>query len=135
MLADKLMRTTVLMALMLVLALFSGCGSRDHLVTASDNESEIRLKTGEALVIRLESNPTTGYSWQVLEIDNTVLGQDGDPEFKVPPGNEGSVGAGGEETIRFRTLGPGKTTLTLGYMRPWEEGTPSRIFVVQVIVN
>lgn len=134
MLADKLMRTTVLMALLLALALFSGCGSRDHLVTASDNGSEIRLKTGETMVIRLESNPTTGYSWQVLEIDNSVLEQDGDSEFKTAPGNEGSVGAGGEETIRFKALGPGKITLTLGYMRPWEDLPPLQTFSIQVVV-
>ncbi len=135
MLADKLMRTTVLMALILTLAMFSGCGSRDHLVTASDNESEVRLHTGEALVTRLESNPTTGYSWQVLEIDNSVLEQDGNPEFKAASGKGGEVGAGGEETIRFKALEPGKTRLTLGYMRPWEDLPPLKTFRIHVIVE
>ena len=135
MLADKLMRTTVLMALILTLALFSGCGSRDLLVTASDHQGKIRLQTGETLVIRLESNPTTGYSWQVMEIDNSLLEQEGDPEYEPSPGNDGMVGAGGEETIRFKALAPGKTRLTLGYMRPWETLPPIKTFSIQVVVE
>jgi inhibitor of cysteine peptidase len=135
MIADKLMRTTVLMALILALALFSGCGSREHLVTASDNEGEVRLQNGEALVIRLESNPTTGYSWQVTEIDNAMLVQDGDPAYKQSPGNDGLAGAGGEETIRFKALGSGRTTLMLGYMRPWEDLPPLQTFRIQVVVE
>lgn len=135
MIADKFLRTTVLMALLLILAIFSGCGSREHLATAADNESEIRLRTGETLTVRLESNPTTGYSWQVMEFDNSVLRQDGDPEYKPSPGSDGQVGAGGEETLRFKALGPGKTRLTLGYMRPWEDLPPIETFTIQVIVD
>jgi len=135
MIADKLMRTAVLIALLLILALFNGCGDREKLVTGSDNGSEIRLQTGEALALKLESNPTTGYSWQVIEIDDTVLGQEGDPEYKATTGNGGPAGTGGEETIRFKALRSGKTTLTLGYMRPWEEVPPLKTFSIQVVVD
>jgi len=135
MIADKLMRTSVLIALMLILALFNGCRDRDKLVTDSDNGNEIRLRTGETLTVRLESNPTTGFRWQVMEIDDSVLGQEGEPEFKAAPGSGGLVGSGGEETIRFKALGTGKTTLTLGYLRPWEEVPPSQTFRIQVVVE
>jgi inhibitor of cysteine peptidase len=32
------------------------------------------------------------------------------------------VGAGGTEIWTFRAVRKGKTTLTLGYVRPWEKG-------------
>jgi len=135
MIADKLMRTAVLIALLLILALFNGCGDREKLVTGPDNGSEIRLQIGEALTLKLESNPTTGYSWQVMEIDDTVLGQEGDPEYKSDPGSGGAVGSGGEETIRFKAHASGKITLTLGYMRSWEEVPPLKTFSIHVLVD
>ena len=70
-----------------------------------------------------------------MEIDNSVLRQDGDPEYKPSQGSDDLVGAGGEETIRFKVLGRGKTTLTLGYMRPWEALPPIETFTIQVIVD
>ena len=87
------------------------------------------------MTVTLASNPTTGYGWQVVEINNTVLVQDGDPEYKQEPGMDGLVGAGGSETFRFKGAGAGRTTLTLGYMRPWESGPPIETFAVQVLVQ
>ena len=133
--ADKLMRTFVVMSFFMALALFSGCGTHGTQITDADNGKQISLKSGDLMTVTLVSNPTTGYSWQVMEIDNAILVQDGDPEYKQSPGSEGSVGAGGTETFHFKVVGSGKTTLGMGYMRPWESVQPVQTFTVQVVVG
>lgn len=132
---DKLMRTLVVTSFFLMLVSFSSCGARGVAVTAADNGGEVALKPGETLTITLESNPTTGYSWQVMEINSTVLLQQGEPEYEQSPNSEGLVGAGGMERFRFEALAPGETTLVLGYMRPWESVQPIETYSIQVVVE
>ena len=133
--ADKLIRTAVVMSFFLAMALFSGCGANGTSITDADNGKQITVKSGDVITVTLASNPTTGYSWQVMEIDNAVLVQQGDPEYRQASGTEGLVGAGGTETFRFKGTGTGRTTLKLGYMRPWESIPPIETFSVQVIVQ
>ena len=133
--ADKLMRTFVVLSFFLVLALFSGCGTHGIQVTDADNGKQITLQSGQVVTVTLESNPTTGYSWQVMEIDNAILVQEGDPEYKQASGTSGLVGAGGTETFRFKAVGTGETTLSLGYARPWESVPPIQSFTIQVSVQ
>ena len=37
------------------------------------NDSQIWLKKGQTLVVTLESNPSTGYSWELIEHLEPVL--------------------------------------------------------------
>ena len=133
--ADKLMRTVVVMSFFMVMALFSGCGTNGTQITDADNGKQITVKPGDVVTVTLVSNPTTGYSWQVMEIDNAILVQEGDPEYKQSPGSEGLVGAGGTETFRFKAVGSGETPLGLGYLRPWESVPPVETFTVKIRVE
>ena len=75
----------VLLALLLVVAVLMVYGPvpREVQLTAADNGSEIELKKGQALVITLKANPTTGYTWDVVEPrDEQVLRSGGELEFK-----------------------------------------------------
>ncbi len=118
-------------------AIESGDAASDAVTLgAEDDGSEVELAAGQVLEVTLESNPTTGYSWQVSEVDRAVLAQVGEAEFQEAPiEGEQMVGAGGVETLRF-TAGPGETTLTLEYRRPWEKDVdPLETFTVQVMVR
>jgi len=119
----------------LLAATLSGCGSQEVSLGAEDNGGQVTLEQGQTLAISLESNPTTGYGWQVLEMEAAVLQQSGEVEYKQSSGSEGLVGAGGVETLRFEALAAGQTTLTLGYMRPWESVPPVETFTLQVTVQ
>jgi len=44
--------------------------SNEVLLTAADNCTEVGVKNGQTLVIALDSNPTTGYEWEVAEAPN-----------------------------------------------------------------
>jgi inhibitor of cysteine peptidase len=133
--ADKLMRTALVMSFFLAMAFFSGCGTNEAQATQADNGGRITLQPGEVMTVTLNSNPTTGYGWQVLKINNAILVQEGDSVYEQSENSEGLVGAGGTETFRFKAVGSGETSLELGYMRPWEDVPPIETYSVLVIVQ
>jgi inhibitor of cysteine peptidase len=106
------------------------------IIGAEDDRSQVELRAGQVLVVTLESNPTTGYSWEVSEVDEAVLSQIGEAEFQeAPQEGEQMVGVGGIETFRFESA-PGTTTLTLVYHRSWETDVePLETFTVEVTVE
>ena len=104
-------------AIILALTLVTGCGGDE---TYSDAEQAIDIGVNQEFTIALNSNPTTGYSWQesydesFLELvaKSYRLGAEAEPEV---------VGAGGTEYFQFRALQPGETELVMTYKRGWEE--------------
>ena len=85
------------------------------------------------LVVSLEGNPTSGYTWDVAEMDEGVLRQVGETEFKP---ESGAIGSGGVQTLRFETVNSGQTTLKFVYHRSWEaDEEPSETFTIQVVVR
>jgi inhibitor of cysteine peptidase len=115
-----------------------GCSaSREVKLDADDNGSYVELDQGQILVVTLESNPSTGYRWEVVEPEQPTLKQIGEAEFrpsdqrKPPP-----PGTGGTETLRFEPQRSAETTLELVYHRPWEsDEKPVQTFSVQVKVR
>ncbi len=122
-------------AILLSMLPLTGCGtpSGEMQVDNSYNGSQVDLNVGQILVVSLESNPTTGYSWGVAEIDDEILQQEGEVEYKS---ESDLVGAGGVETFRFKALAVGEGELKLIYRRPWEEGIePIEVFSIGVNVK
>lgn len=113
-------------------------GSVDQVLTASDNNSSVTLSVGDALSIQLPSNPSTGYSWQIVANDKQVLLPVGAGQFSLDTGKTPMPGAGGTETFNLKAVGKGSTTVTLVYVRPWETTvtpTPNDTFTVKVTVQ
>jgi predicted secreted protein/heat shock protein HslJ len=106
----------------------------DKTLTNSDDGMTIGLKIGQMLAVRLDSNPSTGYSWQVSQVDDAVLKQQGEPQFIQPP--EAPPGAGGAQVFLFTAAAGGSTTLTLVYKRSFEPNVaPVQTFTVHVTVD
>jgi C1A family cysteine protease/predicted secreted protein len=103
---------------------------------AKDNGRQIELNESQVLVISLEGNPSTGYIWEVEQIDKKILRQKGKTEFEPEshlPGAPGLLGAPGKQILRFEAVAASRTTLRLVYRRPWEKGVkPARTFLLQV---
>ena len=124
----------VFLSLLLVL---NSCGTPNEVVVdASDNDGEVALENGQTLIVTLGSNPSTGYRWEVLEIDETILEQQGEAVFESaeqqdPP----KVGVGGTETFRFKAISRGVLILKLVYHRTWEDVEPADTFTVEVRVR
>lgn len=115
-----------------------GAGTVDKTVTNADNGSQVNLKVGDTLSVQLTSNPSTGFSWQVVSTDDKVLQAVGEPQFSLPAGSTARPGAPGTQTFTLNAVGKGQTALTLVYVRPWEKNvtpTPPNTFTVQVTVE
>ena len=113
--------------------LLVACGAKGTLLGEDDAGRQVELAVGEKLLVTLESNPTTGFSWFVDEINERVLVQQGETEYEGsgPP----IPGSGGTETFIFEAVGTGETTLVLIYHRPWEEGVdPIETYSVTIVV-
>jgi len=84
----------------------------------SNNNTTINVTTGRFLVITLEGNPTTGYTWEVTEpLDELVLEQIGGI-VDVPESD--LMGAPSKQIATFEVVGAGNATIKMVYHRPWE---------------
>jgi inhibitor of cysteine peptidase len=124
----------VLIVAALVMAAISGCSAETALaLEAEDNGNQINVQKGQILTIKLEANPTTGYTWEVVESDGAILRQVGETEYEA---ESDLIGAGGVQTLRFEAVEAGEMELRLVYHRPWETGVePLETFTVQVTVK
>ena len=103
-------------------------------IAASDNGTTVNAVAGQELVITLDGNPSTGYTWEAKDLDTTMFLQVGDSQFTSA--NPDLVGSGGTLTLTFRVLKTGNATLTLVYHRPWERDVePLDSFSVTVMVK
>ncbi len=97
--------------------LTAGCAGTE---TYTDPGQTISTGVNQQFNIVLESNPTTGYSWQE-SYDDTMLELVAKTYEPGEGAQQGLVGAGGTEHFRFKALKAGETEITLTYKRPWEE--------------
>jgi len=108
-------------------------------IDSSHDGQEIEVPAGQLLVIALESNPTTGFKWELSEpIDEGSLAL---IQSKYEPGEQAKQdppipGAGGTELWTFETLTAGEAIISMGYSRPWEGGEKAaRTFNLTVIIR
>lgn len=84
------------------------------------------------ILIALESNPTTGYSWEAI-YDKTVLELVEETYELGEYAKQGVVGAGGTELFRFKALKSGKVEITMVYNWWWEqEVLDQKVFTVDI---
>ncbi len=103
-------------------------------VDESYSGKQVEILVNGSLTITLESNQTTGYSWELKEINDTSVLQKTDNKYEAP--TSGLIGAGGKEVWNFKALKAGKTTLSMEYSQPWAGGQKGvRTFNLTVIVK
>lgn len=104
-------------------------------VIMEKNDSTITIKPGDQFTIQLDGNITTGYAWELEEINAELLRQVGEMEYreKSDDSDQEIVGAPGEFFFTFEALKSGKTSLRLIYHRSFEEGVePLETFTLTV---
>jgi len=101
----------------------------------NDKGSSIELKKGDRIKIKLESNPTTGYSWiPDEEIDTTIVSLVY-TEFIHAEKEKELLGAGGWEIFTFEAKSSGQTEIILNYRRPWEEAELKDEFIFNIYIT
>ena len=82
------------------------------------------MEVGERLEVKMRANPSTGYTWMVVQRDleennlGTVL-QVAENIYIPDPHESGFVGGGGVYIIKFNIINKGSGVLNLYYARPW----------------
>ena len=112
-------------------------GAWEVWATEGDEGTEITLRMGDSLVVALDSNPTTGYSWSLVSISNESVLQKVSDEY-VPdptPTGEPVAGSGGEEIWSFQPVASGTALIQMEYIRPWEPEEPAGCFNLTIIVQ
>jgi inhibitor of cysteine peptidase len=91
---------------------------REH----SDPSKPIEVKIGQEFLITLDSNMTTGYQWQLVKPPDIGIVELLNNEYRAPRNK--IIGAGGQEIWSFKAVAPGKTIISMKYVRPWEKDVP-----------
>jgi len=119
----------VLMATLLVMGAVAGCGSskttpttpttptkKTSVKTYTEADKNITAKVGETFIIKLKSNATTGYQWQitgplspaVVKVSNVYV-----PDKAAA----GTTGSGGVENWTFKAVSAGDALIQMEYLQ------------------
>jgi len=82
---------------------------------------EVEITFPGSLVVSLCANPTTGFEWEEVKIENESVIYQTERNY-VSPDAAGVVGASGKDIWSFNSGSSGTTTLIFEYSRPWEGG-------------
>ncbi len=114
--------------------IIAGCAEKPSMiVTAQQNDSQIKIAKGAVFQVKLESRLSTGYGWELVS-GTTIVTLRGKPD--VVTEEKDKTGGIDYEIFNFRADSPGETILVFNYRRPWiENEKPEKIFTVKVTVN
>lgn len=105
-----------------------------NIMNVTESGQQVELAPGDSLVITLDSNATTGFSWSVAGISDEDVVDEVSNEYQAPDSE--LVGAGGQEVWTFEALDAGTSTIEMQYSRSWETGVePAATFNVTVVVK
>lgn len=103
----------------LILVFLTACSTPLNL-SGKDSGTRRTVHTGQKVMIRLDENPSTGYSWQffITPAKQTVI-TDIAENYAAP--DTPLAGAGGIKEYSFTAAQKGSVTVTGYYFRPWEK--------------
>jgi inhibitor of cysteine peptidase len=109
----------VALALAAVTLALAGCSDDDSTPAVYHEGDSISVANGDEFVVALESNPSTGYSWDAGDNPNVEF-----VSSRQVSGASDLPGAGGTQELTFKAEKKGSSTLELAYARSFEPGVP-----------
>lgn len=104
--------------------------NKTKMTVFTEMQSNISIEHNNSFSIKLDSNPTTGFKWQLsANPDKNLLTLLGSDFKKSEIKNKGVplIGSGGHEIWNFKALKKGKTDLKFIYIREWDKkSNPSK---------
>ncbi len=85
-------------------------------VDDSFNQKTIQLSVGDSIELQLEETPTTGYKWEIVQINT---GQLEAIENTYSLDKEAGIGGGGVRTFRLHVLDKGNGQIVLENRQRW----------------
>jgi inhibitor of cysteine peptidase len=104
-------------------------------ITEEDNGKSFVVAQGGSIILTLEANPSTGYSWELNDEDPeaSLLQQEGKPEFTSD--DPDAAGAGGTITYTFIAADAGEMKVSFIYLGPDVEAAPTKTFEFNLTVK
>ena len=95
----------------------------------------VTMNVGDTLQVSLASNPSTGFRWTPdMQITNAAVMAQAGHEVIGPVA--GRAGSAGREVWALQAIGPGTTTVSTNYGRPWPGGEKDAwTFTAEVTVD
>jgi inhibitor of cysteine peptidase len=112
-----------------------GGGQSVVTVTAADSGKTVDLGGDQRLVVRLESNPSTGYRWNVVADTDAAVLRLVSTAYEDPQTGGTTVGAPGTEVWTYEAAGAGTTAVRLAYYRLFGVREVARRFALTVRVG
>ena len=93
-----------------------------HKITKAAEGAALHVKAGELVAIKLDSNRSTGYAWEIASESKSAGVQEIGTSYLMPGGKDTSiVGAMGTDIIVIGTDKAGSFPVKLNYKRQWEK--------------
>ena len=89
--------------LLIMIAFWIQCTTSTIQKTEEDSATTVELKKDQYLDVVLSANPTTGYQWEIINMDTTILIHSG-TEYQPDEAPPGILGTGGK-TIFHLNIG------------------------------
>ena len=88
------------------------------IIVADDLSKRIECEIGDAIMLEVDTNPSTGYNWLVKnpETYQVIL-----ESRQIEKTNSTLIGRKTKETFIFRCVNKGKVDIELLYKRAWEK--------------
>lgn len=127
----------VLSALLFTTAIFAERGSPNTSVYTEDKLGISVTADKPQFIIKLHSNPSTGYSWFLREYDDKIIVP---VKHSYEAAKNKLVGAPGVDVWTFRVKAsaftvPQQTVIRFVYARPWEGGDQSKQIAFRVTTS
>jgi len=112
-------------------------GGRAINLGIADSGKTVKAAVGDLVLIKLQANPSTGYTWSAADLAKDSAVELKSKKFLTASQMNAEIqpkpGQGGETTFTYRVVRTGKAAISLSYRRPWEKKTaPAKAFAVTI---
>ena len=126
------------LALGAVLFLVTACAETPPAIDLdiANNGATLESTSGVTINVTLDSNVTTGYTWNLVTAPDAQILKLLSSDY-VSPSSSGTplLGAGGKQVWKFQTTGRGTTSLKLAYFRPFDPTQVAKEFGATIVVK
>ena len=100
-------------------------------VTEKDDGGKIKLNKGDTLVVKLQTQGGTGFTWSIAKNDADLLKQQG--KVETEKAEKPKPGGAVTQVYRFRAEAVGTIGQEMHFVRPFEKGkAPAKTFKLTV---
>ena len=115
----------ILLISIVLLFTLIGCSPTTIIIKENNQEKKYSLKKGDIVKVILNANPSTGYKWQIENIDNSKI-KIVEETYTANKVQSDIVGSGGNKIYLFKAISKGNTSIEFEYSRPFEKELPSK---------